>query len=136
MLARLLGIYEIAHPMLVWPGVLRGYPDMALTAFALVVFGSAFGAGFGLVASTLIRDEDLRQAGAATAAGPSDAASSQKTKPPARTIFGLSAAADGDRSCRAQRTTREPDAAAQRGLSRSPAGNSPIATCGRWHLRS
>jgi hypothetical protein len=62
---------------------------MALTAFALLIFSSAFGAGLGLVASTLSRNEDVRQAGAATAADPSDAASSQKTKPPARTIFGL-----------------------------------------------
>lgn len=88
LLAWLLDIYEIAHPMLVWPGLLRGYPNMALTAFVLVVFGSAFGVGLGLVASTLVRNEDLRQTGAAAAADPSDAASAQKIKPPTRTIFG------------------------------------------------
>jgi hypothetical protein len=85
----LLDIYEIAHPMLVWPGLLRGYPNIALTAFVLVVFGSAFGVGLGLVASTLIRDEDVRQASAGTVADPPDAASLQKTKPPARTILGF-----------------------------------------------
>ena len=87
LLAWLLDIYEVAHPTLVWPGVLRGYPNMALTAFVLVVFCSAFGVGLGLVASTLIRNEDVRQAGGATAADPPDAASSPKTKPSARTIF-------------------------------------------------
>ena len=45
---------------------------MALTAFVVLVFSSAFGAGLGLVASALIRNEDVRQAGAATAVDPSD----------------------------------------------------------------
>jgi hypothetical protein len=91
LLAWLLDIYEIAHPTVaeVLPGVLRGYPNMVLTAFVLVVFCCAFGVGLGLVASTLIRDEDVRPAGAATAADPSGAASSPKTKHTARTIFGL-----------------------------------------------
>jgi hypothetical protein len=82
------GYLQIAHPTL--RNVLSpGYPNMVLTAFVLVVFSSAFGVGLGLVASPLIRNEDMRQAGAATAADPSDAARSQKTKPPARTIFGF-----------------------------------------------
>jgi hypothetical protein len=91
LLAWLLDIFEIAHPVLpqVLPGLLRGYPDMALTAFVVIVFSSAFGAGLGLVASALIREEDVRQVGAATVADPSDAASSQKTKPSARTIMGF-----------------------------------------------
>jgi hypothetical protein len=64
---------------------MRGYPNMALTAFVVIVFSSAFGVGLGLVASALIRDE----VGTATVADPSDAASSQKTKPSARTIMGF-----------------------------------------------
>jgi hypothetical protein len=90
-LAWLLDIYEIAHPTLteVLPGVLRGYPNMALTAFVLLVFSGAFGVGLGLVASTLIRNEDMRQAGAVTAAEPSEAASSQQPKRTARAIFGF-----------------------------------------------
>ena len=88
LLAWLLNIYEIAHRTV--PSALGpGYPNMALTAFVLLVFSSALGVGLGLVASTLIRNEDGRQAGAATAADPSDAASSQKTKTPARIIFGF-----------------------------------------------
>jgi hypothetical protein len=88
LLTWLLDIYEIAHP------ILRGfsipsYPNMALTALVLLVFGSAFGVGLGMVASTLIRDEDVRQGAAATAADPSEAAGSQKTKQHARTIFGF-----------------------------------------------
>jgi hypothetical protein len=88
LLVWLLDIFEIAHPVLpeVLPGVLRGYPNLALTAFVVIVFSSAFGVGLGLVASALIRDEDVRQVGAATAADPSDARRSQKTKPSARTI--------------------------------------------------
>ena len=67
----LLDIFEIAHQTV--PGVLSpGYPNMALTAFVVLVFSSAFGAGLGLVASALIRNEDVRQAGAATAVDPSD----------------------------------------------------------------
>jgi len=62
---------------------------MALTAFVLLVFSGAFGVGLGLVASTLIRNEDMRQAGAVTAAEPSDAASSQQPKRTARAIFGF-----------------------------------------------
>jgi hypothetical protein len=91
LLAWLLDIYEIAHPTLpeVLPGVLRGYPNMALTVFVLLVFSGAFGVGLGLVVSTLIRNEDIRQVGAATAADPSDAASSQKPERTARAIFGF-----------------------------------------------
>ena len=87
-LAWLLDIYEVAHPTLteVLPGVLRGYPNMALTAFVLLVFSGAFGVGLGLVASTLTRSGDVRQA---TAADPSEAASSQQPKLTARTIFGF-----------------------------------------------
>src|SRR5580704_17746052 len=78
-LAWLLDIYEIANPTLteVLPGVLRWYPNMALTAFVLLVFSGAFGVGLGLVASTLTRSGDVRQA---TAAYPSEAASSQQPK--------------------------------------------------------
>jgi hypothetical protein len=83
-----LDIYEIAHPIL-HGFMIPGYPNMALTALVLLAFSSAFGVGLGMVASTLIRDEDVRQAGAATAADPSDAASSQKTEQHARTIFGF-----------------------------------------------
>jgi hypothetical protein len=54
LLAWLLHIYEIAHPTM--PSVLSpGYPNMALTAFVLLVFNSVLGVGLGLVASTLIR---------------------------------------------------------------------------------
>jgi len=88
LLTWLLDIYEIAHPIL-RGFLIPGYPNMALTALVLLVFSSAFGVGLGMVVSTLIRNEDVRQAGAATAADPSDAVSSQQTKQHARTIFGF-----------------------------------------------
>ena len=93
-LAWSLNIFEIAHPQL---GVTCDgsgcdttlYPDMALTVFALLFFSGAFGLGLGLMASVLIRNEDVRQGGTATAADPADAASSQAIRPPGRTIFGF-----------------------------------------------
>lgn len=88
LLAWLLYIYEIAHRT-VPTGYGPGYPNMALTTFVLLVFSGALGVGLGLVASALIRDDGGRQAGTATAADPSAAASSQKTRPSARTIFGF-----------------------------------------------
>jgi hypothetical protein len=84
LLAWLLDIFEVAHPLL--RGLTSAYPNMALTAFAVLVFCSTLGVGLGLVASALIRDGDMRQA---TAADPSDAARSQKSRSAARTIFGL-----------------------------------------------
>lgn len=88
LLTWLLDIYEIAHPTL--HDILSpGYPRMALTAFVLILFSGAFGVGLGLMASTLTRDEDVRQNSTATAADPSDAARAQKTKPTARAFFGF-----------------------------------------------
>ena len=81
LLTWLLDIYEIAHPTL--RSVLGpGYPNMALTAIVLLVFSGAFGTGLGLVASTLIRDEDVRQAGAVTGADPSPRRTAKETYNP------------------------------------------------------
>ena len=88
LLTWLLDIYELAHPIL-RGSLIPGYPNMALTALVLIVFSSAFGVGLAMVASTLIRGEDVRQAGTAAAADPSAAAGSRKTTQPARTIFGF-----------------------------------------------
>jgi len=85
LLAWLLDIFEIAHPML--PPISPRYPSMALTAFVMLVFCGMFGAGLGLVASALIRDEDARPAGAA-AADPEEAENSTGAKSAARRIFG------------------------------------------------
>ena len=73
-LAWSLNIFEIANPQLgtcpigcdTPPASL--YPSMVLTVFVVLVFSGAFGVGLGLVASALIRNEDVRQGGAATAA--------------------------------------------------------------------
>jgi hypothetical protein len=59
----------------------------AATAFALLVFGGAFGVGFGLVASALIRNEDVPQGGAA--ADPAHAASPETAPQPERRILGF-----------------------------------------------
>jgi len=84
-LAWSLNIFEIANPQLgtcpigcdTPPASL--YPSMVLTVFVVLVFSGAFGVGLGLVASALIRNEDVRQGGAATAADPANAARSQTT---------------------------------------------------------
>lgn len=55
------------------------YPSTALTVFVVLVASSAFGVGLGMVAAALIRNDDMRHSGAATAADPPDAASSQTT---------------------------------------------------------
>jgi len=90
LLAWLLDIFEVAHPTV--PGassIFPSYPNMALTAFVVVVFTAMFGVGLGLVASTLIRSEDVRQADAATSAELSHTTGSQKSTPTVRTFFGL-----------------------------------------------
>ena len=89
-LAWSLNIFEIAHPQL--GGTCSNasgcdeplaslYPSMALTVFVVLVFSGAFGVGLGLVASALIRSEDVRD--------PADAGSSQTGPKPERRILGL-----------------------------------------------
>lgn len=84
LLAWLLDVYEVAHPVV--RGLTPAYPNMALTAIAILIFTSILGTGLGLVASAMIHDGAVRQA---TAADPSGAANPPKAKPRARTIFGL-----------------------------------------------
>jgi hypothetical protein len=70
-----LNIFEIANPQI--------YPTAGATVLALLIFCGAIGVGLGLVASALIRNEDLRQGGEAT---PADPAGGPK---PERRIFGF-----------------------------------------------
>jgi len=67
-LAWLLHIFEIALPQAnpacatgCDPGQASLYPSMALTVFITLLFSGATGLGLGLVASALIRADDVRQ---------------------------------------------------------------------------
>ena len=89
-LAWALNIFEIAHPENASSCAgcsLSLYPNLAWTVLVLLIFCGAIGVGLGLVASALIRNEDVRQGGEATSTDPAGASAGGPK--PERRIFGF-----------------------------------------------
>jgi hypothetical protein len=91
-LAWALNIFEIAHPENAsscagYDCSLSLYPNPAWTVLVLLIFCGAIGVGLSLVASALIRNEDVRQGGEATPTDPAGAAAGGPK--PERRIFGF-----------------------------------------------